>query len=365
MLHRLIIAGYRSVRDLHVELDQVTVFVGANGSGKSNIYRAMHLLGEAANGRLSQALAMEGGLQSALSASDSPTACRKLELCCRIDDWQYELEVGLPPTGPTTAFRLDPYVKVERLETEIDERKLTFLERRNVRAKVLDANGRMADFPHELHSGEATLGQIHDPHQFPEFAALRQRVQGWRFYHQFRTDEGSPLRQPQIGVFSPVLAHDGVNLAAALQTILEHGVGVGGLLAQQWLDRALPGVELQVAHDDRAMFEVMLHVPNMNRMLRAAELSDGQLRLLCLLAALASPRPPDLLVFNEPESSLHPSVLPTLADLIGAASRACQIVVTTHDHVFAERIADATGHAPREIELRNGETRIVGRGRYE
>ncbi|MFY0580681.1 AAA family ATPase [Cystobacter fuscus] len=68
--------------------------------------------------------------------------------------------------------------------------------------------------------------------------------------------------------------------------------------------------------------------------LGAAELSDGTLRYLCLLAALLSPRPP-FLALNEPETSLHPSLLEPLARLIADASRRGQLFVTTHAQELA------------------------------
>ncbi|MBL8751153.1 MAG: AAA family ATPase [Planctomycetes bacterium] len=365
MLTRICVAGYRSVRNLPLEIGRVTVFVGANGSGKSNLYRGLKLFSEAAAGRLSRALADEGGLRSALSANESPVPCTELRLSCTVDAWSYEIAIGLPPVGRSTAFGLDPHVHSERLTACVDGRNVVFVERHNVRTKVRDREGRFVDFPHDLLSGEAALGQIHDPDRFPELASLRERLHGWRFYHQFRTDEASPLRRPQIGVFTPILAHDGVDLAAALQSIREHGLGVGGSSLDEWLDRALPGARLLVANDASASFEVLLALPKIQRPLRAAEMSDGQLRLLCLLAALSSPRPPELVVFNEPETSLHPDVLPVLADLVVAASRHTQIVLTTHDQAFAQRIAASAGEEPRVLELRNGETRLAGRGRYE
>ena len=64
--------------------------------------------------------------------------------------------------------------------------------------------------------------------------------------------------------------------------------------------------------------------------LGAAELSDGTLRYLLLVAALLSPRPPGLMVLNEPETSLHPALLAPLARLIGQASSTTQIVVVSH-----------------------------------
>ncbi len=355
MLTQLFLPGYRSVRYLKLDLQRVTLLVGANGSGKSNLYRAVRLLAEAAAGNLSRSLVAEGGLPSVMTAIDEPRPCPTVTLGCTLDDWRYELEIGMTPAGPSTAFRLDPFVVGERLQLLTNDRPVMFLERSGVRTLVRDGDGRVVDYPHDLARSEAALGQLHDPAQFPELASLRQRILAWRFYHQFRTDEQSALRQPQLGVFTPVLGHDGRDLAAALQTIAELGIGPPGERSiDRWLDRAFPGTRLSIVHDERAAFEVLLDVPHVSRALRAAEFSDGQLRFLCLLAALCSPRPAELLVLNEPETSLHVDVLPVLADLIAAASKHSQVVVTTHARELADALAAATHTQRFELELRKG-----------
>ena len=66
------------------------------------------------------------------------------------------------------------------------------------------------------------------------------------------------------------------------------------------------------------------------RPLKTSELSDGTLRYLLLVAALLSPRPPALTILNEPETSLHPDLLPPLARLIAQASKRSQAVVVSH-----------------------------------
>src|SRR5215212_10969716 len=68
MLNILAVSGYRSLRDLVVPLDRLNLVTGANGSGKSNLYRALRLLAEIAQGRVIPSLAREGGLQSTLWA---------------------------------------------------------------------------------------------------------------------------------------------------------------------------------------------------------------------------------------------------------------------------------------------------------
>jgi len=68
---------------------------------------------------------------------------------------------------------------------------------------------------------DSMLASVADPQRAPEMLAVREAVRGWRFYDHFRADSDSPARNAQIGTSTPVLDHDGANLAAALQTILE------------------------------------------------------------------------------------------------------------------------------------------------
>ena len=64
---------------------------------------------------------------------------------------------------------------------------------------------------------------VSDPRHSPEIVFLRESVRNWRFYDHFRTDAEAPVRSPQVGTYTPVLANDGADLAAAIQTIREIG----------------------------------------------------------------------------------------------------------------------------------------------
>ena len=64
LLKSLGVKRYRSLRDLHLPFGQCTVIVGANGVGKTNVYRAVALAASAAQGTLGRAIAAEGGMQS-------------------------------------------------------------------------------------------------------------------------------------------------------------------------------------------------------------------------------------------------------------------------------------------------------------
>jgi predicted ATPase len=185
--------------------------------------------------------------------------------------------------------------------------------------------------------------------------AVREAIRSWRFYDQFRTDADSPARAAHIGTFTPVLHHDGSNLAAALQTILE--LRSDEALATT-LEDAFPGSRLRV-DDVNGRFELQLQQHGLLRPLSAAELSDGTLRYLLWTAALLTPRPPDLMVLNEPETSLHPDLLPALARLILTAAKHTQVVVVSHAVALIKALEE--GKCRRlHLEKSFGETVLSG-----
>src|SRR5204863_3484176 len=96
-----------------------------------------------------------------------------------------------------------------------------------------------------LASFDSMMTHCADPRNSPEMLLLREQMRGWRFYDQFRADLEAPARQPQIGTHTPVLANDGADLAAALQTIIE--IGDPPALAESVGD-AFPGAAGPVPH---------------------------------------------------------------------------------------------------------------------
>lgn len=356
MITSLRVEGYRSVRETVLDLGPLNVLTGPNGCGKSNLYRAVYLLHAAASGMLARTLADEGGMPSILWAGPRKRhESRELLLGVRLTGgFSYTLRAGLPEPNAVPEqygfFTLDPLIKDETIQFE----GATLLERGKSGVQLREDSGKRVSLPMSLTRSESVFTQIAEPHRYPYLVSLRDTLQRWRFYHHFRTDEGAPLRQPQVGTFTPALAHDGRDLAAAMATILELGDPEA---LYRTIRRALNGAELRVAHDsEKARFRVQLQTPGLLRPLEAAELSDGTLRFLCLVAALLSPRLPPLLALNEPETSLHPDLLPALAELIVAASARAQLWVVTHSPRLAEEIERLSGVAAVRLSLQDGET---------
>jgi len=142
-------SSYRSLRDLRLSLGRLTVITGDNGVGKSNVYRGLRLLVDAADGQLGRALAREGAMPSVLWAGPPSKRApkgeaRRLSIGFADDVVAYELRLGLAPMS-ATAFNLDPFVKQETIRT-IGKPQVNLLERRNQAAMLRDYDGRPVTF---------------------------------------------------------------------------------------------------------------------------------------------------------------------------------------------------------------------------
>lgn len=358
MLDTVAVENYRSLRRLVVPLSRCNVVTGPNGSGKSSLYRALRLLADSARNGAVNALAREGGLTSTMWAGAGRTGPATLKLGFAGEDFGYAVDFGMPVPG-RTAFNLDPEIKSESVWAGPVLRPATLLaERGGPSVRIRDADDGWRTLPTTLRPFDSMLSEFADPQAAPELLALRERVRSWRFYDHVRTDADAPARRPQIGTRTPVLSHDGADLAAALQTIAE--IGDAEAMAEA-VDEGFPGSTVEIDCTD-TRFEVRLRQPGMLRALTAAELSDGTLRYLLWVAALLTPRPAELTVLNEPEASLHPDLLPALAALISRAALGSQIVVVTHAAPLVSALARRRDVSTIELTKTEGRTEIVGQG---
>lgn len=361
------IKNYRSVRSLTLPVEQLSVFVGANGVGKTNLYKALALLRSAADGSLTRAIAEEGGLESVLWAG--PRSDRKpvrLVLKAQFDELEYGVEVGLSHSyeveiglrQPTeAAFTLEPLVKEERLIVRQGRRDVVMMERKGPVVSLRNDSGERETHKNAVLPSETALASFRDGARYPELEAVRREMLEWRLYHDFRTDAASPIRQPCHAIATPTLSPDGRDLAAVLATLAIIRQDTADL--DVVIEDAFPGACLE-AGDEGSWCRMSLAFPDMPRPFSALELSDGTLKYLCLLGALMGYRLPPLIALNEPEASLHPSLLPPLARLIAAAAQHTRIWIVTHSDELANHLQEETGRPARRVIKSAGATGIEG-----
>jgi predicted ATPase len=370
LISHLAVAGYRSLRSLTLELGQLTLVTGANGSGKSSLYRSLRLLADTAQGRLIGSLAAEGGLSSTLWAGPEKFSREmlrgtqpvqgtvrsgpvSLKLGFSGADFGYAIDLGLP--DPASPFTRDPEIKVETMWTgPLLERSNGFAERRGPSVRLRTAaNGEWRRAIDNLLPFDSMVTHCADSVDGLELLLMRERMRNWRFYDNLRTDMDAPARRPQVMTYTPVLGSDGADLAAAIATILAIG---DSQALEEAVDDAFPGSQLLV--DSREYGMVEMRQPGLLRPLGAKELSDGTLRYLLLIAALLSPRPPEIMILNEPEASLHPSLLEPLGRLLIEASHRCQIVLVSHSERLIDCLREVRGVREVMLSKQLGETRV-------
>ncbi|HEY3438982.1 MAG TPA: AAA family ATPase [Actinotalea sp.] len=362
MIRTVAIENYRSLQHVVTELDRLTVVTGANGSGKTSFYRALRLLADLAREGAISTLAQEGGMRSALYAGGRSEPVVAMRLGFASDDMSYAIDLGLPQPGEhVSPFQLDPEIKVEAVWAGPVLRPATLLADRHgprVRTRGDDGEWRTADW--RLGAHESLMSALADPSETPELYAIREQAKRWRFYDHMRTDAHAAARAPGIATFTPVLAAGGEDLAAAQLTIQR--VGVASVLTNAVAD-AFDGAQLELTEAEDGTCRLGLRQRGLRRPLGARELSDGTLRYLLLAAALLSPRPPGLLVLNEPESSLHPSLMPALGALVVDAAERSQVVVVTHSGDLVRSLRPEARLL--ELERSGGSTTVAGQLMFE
>ncbi len=361
------ITGYRSIKSIAVPLRRLTVLVGGNGVGKTNLYRSLELLQAAARGTLAEEIAREGGLASILYAGElKKHEPRHLRLEATLGDilesgeeLTYSVEARFPVPIQSAAFRTEAQIREERLSL-LGRRRVDLMHRDGPAIWARDGEGNRQLIDEQLLASETALANVRGTQR--EIDSTRHVIAGWRFYHVFRTDADSPLRRPSLAVTSPTLDSSGANLAAVFAT-LRH-VRNESIDLDAAIDLAFPGASLIVPPpEELATFS--MRFPDMpKRQFGAHELSDGTLQFLALAGALLAYRLPPFVALNEPETSLHPSLLPALGKMIATAAERTQIWVVTHSRDLADAITDHSGVLPREVIRQDGATWLAGLTRY-
>jgi predicted ATPase len=364
---QLDIQGFRSLKNVSWRPGALNAVIGPNGSGKSNLLRALEMIAAAAQGRLRDYIQTEGGMSALVW--DGEASLIKLHVTQSLDlpptSFVHSYSADLLRIGPSGSYQ----VREESLTTtdfHVGERDEEVtrpqISRLTNNAVYYDHDGKQVQIPKEaVPEAETVLSLASSPLSFnigPLWFVASDLSAGV-IYHSLRVDRHSSIRHAPISRFEQRVAPDGQNLINVLHTLYTNNRefkrdvndAMTAAFGEDFDELIFPP-----AADQRIQMRVRWKT--LRREQSAADLSDGTLRFLFLLAVLATPEPPPLIAIDEPETGLHPSMLPIIAEFAVEASRRTQVIFTTHSDQFLDAFRE-TRPTTTVAKWENGETTLT------
>lgn len=321
-LKHIRLEGFRSIKNMALELRPLNILIGANGAGKSNFIAFFKLVNELMGGRLQQHIGATGRASANLHFGPRVTPQVESEMAFEIENERevtYRMRL-FHAAGDTLIFAEET---LSFHQMGFPQPKVVSLESGHQETRIGDAAA----------EGETTA------------RTLRYLLNRCRVYHFHDTSPTSRVRQYGYVGDNRWLMPDAANLAAVLYRLKSD---------EEAIYRRIVGTVQQVApfFEDFDLEPTASHDLILNWRHRASDLvfgphqlSDGTLRAICLIALLLQPKEdlPLLIIVDEPELGLHPYALDVIAGLLRAVSHYTQVLVSTQSSAFLD------GFEPQDI----------------
>ena len=322
-LRRVVLKNYKSIAACDVELGPLTFLVGPNGSGKSNFLDALRLVADSLRTSLDHALRERGGIKEVRRRSGGHPTHFGMRLEYRLRSGligHYSFRVGAKPQG---GYEVQNEECVVRGAGVGDPEAYFRVDSGEVRSSVQVMPKASADRLYLVNASGV-----------PEFGPVYDAFSSMGFY-SLNPDRIRDLQSPDAG---ELLARDGSNITSVLAQVAARD-DVSKRRIEEYLAKVVPGVrgiDVKVVGPKETLeFRQVVAGSEHPWRFLAASMSDGTLRALGILVALFQAsngrgwRVP-LVGIEEPEIALHPAATGALLDSLRDASRATQIVVTSH-----------------------------------
>ncbi|MBI5556161.1 MAG: AAA family ATPase [Deltaproteobacteria bacterium] len=358
---RLDIEGFRSLRKVSWSPGDLNVIIGPNGTGKSNLLRFLELISISAQGRLGKCIQSLGGMDPIVwdgAATSIKFVLESTPEGGELGPEYYELELARLGSGSSYKIEKELLTNSHKLKKGIERKPFKFLERFSKTAVIYDEQAHGFTTPEEFVSDEESLlsiasGPFTYHRSIPPFQKALASI---AVYHDLHTNKDASVRQPTISRLEKRVDPDGQNLISVLHTLYtgdrdfknDINAAMRAAFGDDFEELVFPP-----ASDQRIQMRVRWK--SLRREQSAAELSDGTLRFLFLLTVLASPTPAPIIAIDEPETGLHPSMLPLVAEYAVDAANRSQIILTTHSPQFLDAFA-GTRPTTTVAKWENGET---------
>ncbi len=373
MIRRVKITNYKSLRDIEIHLSPLTVFIGPNAAGKSNLFDALGLLSRMATAKsLKSAFDQhrgapleafsygEGGVEGLMAQKTvqftmemdvelSPQVVRDIERQIR----QMREGLSRPPRQMVRETYLRYVLTIEMMTDSghlrvINEQLMALNQDGSVRRSRKPFIERMGERLHLRMEGQAhptyhdigldhTLvsNDLYAPH-YPHIAAFKEELTRWHFYYleprAMRAD--TPIKE--VNTLEP----SGADLAAFYNTLRAKAPPQYQATVRA-LDTLLPTIQqLEVEPDRQGMLQLRIVEGGVPYSVRV--ISEGTLRILALLAIVNPLAATTVIGYEEPENGVHPRRLKLIADLLrnAAESGETQVLVNTHSPILPSYFED-------------------------
>jgi predicted ATPase len=333
---RIHVEGFRSLKAVELIPGRVTVLIGPNGSGKSNLLGALQLLPLIRSQSLGRVVGEQGGATALLHYGPkvTPELLLRVEFNHRSGHGVYEARLGFA-AGDRLVFS--------------DE--------------TVGSRG-----PRSRRFSSISLGSGHSESRLDDekrgrkavaARTVRDCLSAMTFFHFHDTSINSPLRLNSSQAEDRFLRSDGGNLAAFLRRLAQgrtqgevaawKRIGMLVRLVAPFVKQLEPEL-VDPAHPDTSKVR-LAWVDEKDHRFGVHDFSDGTLRMIALIAALAQPRSslPAFIGIDEPELGLHPAAVNLLAGMVGSASASSQVLLATQSSALLDEFtADEVVVAERD-----------------
>lgn len=313
---RIEVEGFRSLKSVELDLGRVTVLIGPNGAGKSNLLAFLQMVPLIHTESLQRFVQQRGGANALLhyGAKTTPRARFRLEFHQETVDNAYEAGLAY---GAGDRLTLDNEYAFFRPKGASE-----------FRERIISVSAQESPL-------RAYARDVADP----TFRTVSWWLSNINFFHFHDTSLTSALRQNAVAAQDRFLHSEGRNLAAFLYR-LKNGNSRGDKAAWKRINmlvrRIAPAVKelnpvgVNPGEDPPRMVRLDW-VDDQGETFGVHDLSDGTLRAIALVTALAQPSStlPAFISIDEPELGLHPAALALFAGLVRSVSARCQVVLAT------------------------------------
>lgn len=310
-LNRIAVEGFKSFAKSEIEFGEITVLLGANGSGKSNLVSFFRMLGFISTNGLQEYVGREGGPESLLhfGAGTTPQMRARIEFSGRsgVHETTTTYQMRLMDAAPDTVRFAEERVEYHRADHSKPQ-------------SVLLGSGHVETrLQEKADAGDRTSRVL---------LWLLRYCNAYQFHDtSFRAN----IRRSAYIEDNAYLRDDAGNLPAFLHAMKNNYVECYRRI-EDTVRLVLPsfgGFSLRPQSTNPNRILLNWHQRGREYLLGPHQLSDGTLRFMALAALLLQPNVPNVIVLDEPELGLHPSAIVLLAALVRSASKRTQVILAT------------------------------------